>query len=210
MKKFSVLILSLLVLSSCSFRIGKKDNPLFEIKGDALDSYLEEIVADKSEDSEIEIIKEYKEAQEEGYEQHQQAVRDLAQSSGETVLSISSPRSPEILRTHKTEVSLWGDVHNAKHVAKIKVNDYSLFKYKPGQKKFNYIASRRGGTLERGENNYNIQAFDKEGNLLSEMEYKIVSDAKYESLTHSGPKEMLSGIFLLSFFCSFFANKKRA
>ena len=55
----------------------------------------------------------------------------------------------------------------------IKINDYTLAKYYPGQTQWSYIASTALNTFEEGENGYILTAFDKEGNEIDSQSFTI-------------------------------------
>jgi hypothetical protein len=60
-----------------------------------------------------------------------------------------------------------------KNTYKIKVNDYTLTKYSPGQTEWSYIASTKYSTLKTGENAYKAVAYDKDGNEISSTDFNI-------------------------------------
>lgn len=59
----------------------------------------------------------------------------------------------------------------------IKINDYKLSKYIPGQTKWDYIASTRFGTLKAGLNTYVVKAFDKDGEEIDSVIFSINYEA---------------------------------
>ena len=64
-----------------------------------------------------------------------------------------------------------------KNTNTIKVNDYTLTKYYPGQTQWSYIASTALNTLEEGENGYIVTALDKEGNEIDSKSFTIAYEA---------------------------------
>ncbi|MBI5412230.1 FecR domain-containing protein [Candidatus Peregrinibacteria bacterium] len=61
---------------------------------------------------------------------------------------------------------------------KVIVNDYALGKYVPGSKEFSYYAKVAYGNLMSGENQYQIFAEDKAGNLSGSAIITLVLDSK--------------------------------
>ncbi|MCH7472380.1 hypothetical protein IIA79_05455 [bacterium] len=59
----------------------------------------------------------------------------------------------------------------------IKVNDYKLQKYFPGQTQWSYIAATRFGTLKDGLNNYVIKTFDRSGEQNGSIMFSIDYEA---------------------------------
>lgn len=55
----------------------------------------------------------------------------------------------------------------------IKVNDYELSKYIPGQTQWDYIAATRFGTLKNGLNNYIVKTFDASDNQTGSIIFSI-------------------------------------
>ena len=75
-----------------------------------------------------------------------------------------------------------------RHTHKLKVNDYVLQKYTPGQTRWNYIASASMGTLEAGTNTYNIVATDVFGNVIDSTRFTInYSEPEIPNLPSTGP-----------------------
>ncbi len=68
----------------------------------------------------------------------------------------------------------------------IKINDYILKKYQPQSKYFSYIAATSLHNLQRGKNNYQIQALDKQGNIIANLQHVVISDVRYQKLNSSG------------------------
>jgi hypothetical protein len=64
-----------------------------------------------------------------------------------------------------------------KNTNTIKINDYILAKYYPGQTQWSYIASTALDTLEEGENGYIITSLDKEGNEIDSKSFTINYEA---------------------------------
>ena len=60
-----------------------------------------------------------------------------------------------------------------KNTYKMKVNDYTLTKYAPGQTEWSYIASTKYGTLTAGENAYKVMSYDKDGNEIGSADFAI-------------------------------------
>lgn len=60
---------------------------------------------------------------------------------------------------------------------KITVNDYKLSKYIGGQTKWDYIASTRYNTLEKGLNTYVVKAFDANGEEIDSLIFSINYEA---------------------------------
>ena len=86
----------------------------------------------------------------------------------------------------------------------IKVNDYVLTKYLPGQTGWSYIASTALNTLKEGENKYTVTALDKEGKTLETSEFSIsYEEPKVKQLPFVGVNEwailivslLLSGVY---------------
>ncbi|MBU1934504.1 hypothetical protein KKF04_00450, partial [Patescibacteria group bacterium] len=55
----------------------------------------------------------------------------------------------------------------------IKVNDYILQRYSPGQTGWSYIASTDLDTLAEGENKYAVRAYDEDGNEIGAQDFTI-------------------------------------
>lgn len=64
-----------------------------------------------------------------------------------------------------------------KRTQTIKINDYTLSKYYPGQTQWSYIASSSMGTLDEGENKYKVTALDSEGNEIQSQNFAITYEA---------------------------------
>ncbi|MBU0727165.1 hypothetical protein KKA95_00605, partial [Patescibacteria group bacterium] len=60
---------------------------------------------------------------------------------------------------------------------KLKIGDYTLQKYTPGETEWSYIASTSYGTLFEGENTYTVRAYDKEGNEIDSQNFVIAYTA---------------------------------
>jgi hypothetical protein len=56
----------------------------------------------------------------------------------------------------------------------IKVNDYTLIRYIPGQTQWNYIASSTAGTMVKGENKYTVTSFDAQNNQIGSKDFTIL------------------------------------
>ena len=68
----------------------------------------------------------------------------------------------------------------------IKVNDYTLTHFMPGQKRWNYIASKWMGTLKEGANTYTVRALDAKGNELATTNFTIAYTAQAMALPGTG------------------------
>ena len=203
-----LLLLSLVIsLSSCS----SEDNQASLLSG----LFSEEELATETEEAELlatgelneEEALEQKEKEEEAFEEVV-AKHKEEEAEGNTIISITYPKVAKVLRTHLTRVVLWGDVAHADEVVSVEVNGFQLTRYKAGDKEFSYIASEFFGTLQRGENNYEIKAFNKEGELITETTYTIISDVKYLQLSDTGPAETLLITLLLSGLGAFAMRRK--
>jgi hypothetical protein len=64
-----------------------------------------------------------------------------------------------------------------KNTNSIKINDYKLTKYYPGQTEWSYIASASMGTLAEGDNEYIVMALDKEGAEIGSQTFTIAYEA---------------------------------
>lgn len=61
-----------------------------------------------------------------------------------------------------------------KNTNAIKINNYTLSKYNPGQTEWTYIASSDLGTLKKGENSYTVYALNAEGNEIDSQNFTII------------------------------------
>ena len=88
-----------------------------------------------------------------------------------------------------------------KNTYKIKVNDYTLAKYSPGQTEWSYIASAKYNTLKAGENAYKAIAYDKDGNEIGSTDFNInYVTPPIPVLPAVGPSVWI--VFILSFVLS--------
>lgn len=92
-------------------------------------------------------------------------------NAAEQFLAITSPSKGE---TYNSNLN-WNVIRGttSPETVSIEVNGYKLAKYISGSMNWNYIASTRMKTLEKGENIYAIKAFDKNGNVIETLEYVI-------------------------------------
>lgn len=56
---------------------------------------------------------------------------------------------------------------------KLKINEYTLQKYTPGETEWSYIASTSYGTLFEGDNSFEVKAYDNDGNELGSEDFVI-------------------------------------
>jgi hypothetical protein len=61
-----------------------------------------------------------------------------------------------------------------KNTQSIKINDYTLIRYIPGQTQWNYIASAMAGTMTKGENKYTVTSFDALNNQIGSKDFTIL------------------------------------
>lgn len=121
-------------------------------------------------------------------------------------LSVSAPEGG-ILKTNLNYHVVRGTASSKTH--SIKVNDYTLAKYLPGQTGWSYIASTALNTLKEGENKYTVVALDKEGKTLESTEFTITyEEPKVKQLPFVGVNEW--GILIASLILSslYFITKK--
>ena len=122
----------------------------------------------------------------------------------ETVLSITSFEGDK-LDTNVGYHVVRGTTPKNTH--SIKVNDYTLIRYIPGQTQWNYIASAAAGTMVKGENKYTVTAFDAQDNQISSKDFTILYNEP-ESLPAVG----VSGWFIFGISilisASYFAIKR--
>jgi len=79
----------------------------------------------------------------------------------------------------------------------IKVNDYTLIRYIPGQTQWNYIASATAGTMVKGENKYTVTSFDAQNNQIGSKDFTIAYNEP-ENLPSVGVNAwMIFGISIL-------------
>jgi hypothetical protein len=184
MKKLILMALCLTLLPACS--LTEKASSLFSTSPE-LQEYSENGSTElKPEINQaIDLIQEKADFEKEVAETKEKA------NEGETLIQITYPEAAKVFRTSDLRVVLWGEIYNPENVAFVQVNDYMLTKYETGQKEFNYIATSKAGTLKRGENTYLVKALNSEKEVISETTYKIISDAKYQRLTHSGPETFI-------------------
>ena len=96
-----------------------------------------------------------------------------------------------------------------KNTAKIKVNDYTLSRYYPGQISWSYIASTGINTLEEGENEFTIKAFDKDDNEIGSESFTITYTApEMPELPNVGSNEWIAFIISLTISGLIFGRKK--
>jgi hypothetical protein len=88
-----------------------------------------------------------------------------------------------------------GDTH------RIKVNNYILVRYRPGQTDWSYIASTGMGTLRVGKNNYKVIALDSTGNTIDQTNFSILYAPKVPNLPGVGTP--LTASLLISMILSF-------
>ena len=82
---------------------------------------------------------------------------------------------------------------------KIKINDYTLSKYKAGETHWNYIASTSLGTLKKGINSYKIVALDGNGAEITSKTVTIdYQGANNGSLAKTGNNSLLSLIVAIT------------
>ncbi|MBI5412307.1 hypothetical protein HZA43_04005 [Candidatus Peregrinibacteria bacterium] len=60
-----------------------------------------------------------------------------------------------------------------KRTYKIKVNNYTLTRFRPGAAHWSYLAAASVNTLKKGENKYAVAAMDQEGNIIDELSFTI-------------------------------------
>lgn len=75
------------------------------------------------------------------------------------------------LETSSNKNVIEGSVSKETH--SIKVNDYSLKNFIPGQTEWNYTASTNFGTLKTGWNDYVVKTYDKKGDELESLMFSI-------------------------------------
>ena len=80
----------------------------------------------------------------------------------------------------------------------IKINDYVLKKYSPGEKKWSYIASTDYGTLSNGENKFTVIAYDAKGEEIDSTDFTIIyNPAEIPNLPETGSNTLLIMIMSL-------------
>ncbi|MBU1017650.1 hypothetical protein KKA33_01325 [Patescibacteria group bacterium] len=93
---------------------------------------------------------------------------------------------------------------------KIVVNGYTLNKYKPGSTKWSYIAAVALGTLQQGENNYTVRAFDAENNELGSENFSIMySGIEAGKLVPTGSGLTLTFVLTAMGMFGFYAIRRR-
>ncbi len=75
------------------------------------------------------------------------------------------------LETSSNQNIIEGSVSKEAH--SIKINDYSLKKFIPGQTDWSYTASTNFGTLKNGWNDYVVKTYDKKGDELDSLMFSI-------------------------------------
>ena len=114
-------------------------------------------------------------------------------------------------KANYTTGSNWNVIRGtaSKETAAIEINGYRLQKFIAGSQNWNYIAAVKMQTLNEGENEYVIKAFDAEENVIDEMTYHI----NYQN-GHALPNvgTSLNIILLLTFIftLNFFIRRKQA
>jgi hypothetical protein len=95
-----------------------------------------------------------------------------------------------------------------KNTNTIKINDYTLTKYHPGETEWSYVASSALGTLKEGDNRYTVTALDKEGAEIGSKSFTITYQAP-ENLPSTGGSGGLAA-FIISLLIStgYFATKR--
>lgn len=114
-------------------------------------------------------------------------------------LSITSSLENGNLKTDKNYNVIRGTTPQETH--RIKVNNYFLTKYKPGQKEWSYIAATWLNSLKEGENKYHVIALNREGKSISESDFTINYTTSAATLLpkvgNSLTLSMLLGAFLM-------------
>lgn len=121
------------------------------------------------------------------------------------ILSVTNPTQGEDYTTASNWNVIRGTVPTT--TASIEVNGYKLRKYIAGSQEWNYIAATQMKTLKEGLNEYIVKAFDKEGNVIDDLTYKLTYQNGYV-LPHVGTG--LNLILMISLFASsliFFRRK---
>ena len=68
-------------------------------------------------------------------------------------------------------------------VAKIVVNEYTLQKFRPGDRNWQYIANKNFGDLKEGLNEFKVVALDAAGNTSEPATFKVTYRAPASSTT---------------------------
>ena len=172
-----------------------------EVKQEVIDGVVNAVTSMSDEEKEVQEAEDKK-----AFESRLEKDAKKAES-GETVISVSYPKKAYTYNTADTRVVIWGDIANAENVEYVKVNGYKLQKYNAGSNEFNFIASTEFGTLERGNNEYVMQAFDAQGDVVAQAEYQIISDARFEALSNTGA-EMWLIAFIFALVATYFCRKE--
>jgi len=131
----------------------------------------------------------------------------------------SKPTTPTINFAITTPNNQKIDTKTGYHVIKgtaprnthrIKINNYTLKRYYPGQTSWSYIASTGIGTLKNGENKYISTALDKNGKEIGSKEITINYEAPViTSLPSVGTSELIILLFSLVASLGYFGLKRR-
>ena len=93
---------------------------------------------------------------------------------------------------------------------RVKINDYVLKRYYPGQIAWSYIASAGISTLKDGENKYIATALDKDGNEIGSDEIIINYTApSTDNLPSTGTNGLIVLLFSLMISVSYFGFRRR-
>ena len=134
----------------------------------------------------------------------------LSVSAGETsktgelvVTNLQNDR----LETNKSYEVISGKTPQGTH--KIKVNDYTLQRYRPGQTQWTYLAATRFGTLKEGNNIYTVFALDREGKEIGQTSFTIAyTPVVVPALPKSGNPLMLSLVITSLFSFGWYSLKR--
>ncbi len=149
-----------------SMEDGHEESELDEDHAEELEAMEEETDAMDSEGKEEEDMDDEKE------EAMEKLDKPDAKVSGK--LSVTS-FDGAFLKSNLSYNVVKGTVPSGTHT--IKVNDYKLSKFVPGQTQWDYIAATRFGTLKDGLNNYVVKSFDKSGKQTGSVIFSIDYEA---------------------------------
>ncbi|MFH0820354.1 MAG: hypothetical protein V1908_01125 [Candidatus Peregrinibacteria bacterium] len=134
------------------------------------------------------------------------SVNGAAKLADAGTLAVTSPEGGT-LETSKVYNVIRGTA--PKNTARIQVNDFTLTKYRPGQTRWNYIASTYINTLKPGDNSYAVKALDSTGKVIAETSFSITYNApEVPVLPGTGSPLMTSLIVSILLTLSWFGFKQ--
>lgn len=116
-----------------------------------------------------------------------------------------------VLKTDLSYNLITGKVPQGTNV--VKVNDYTLQRFEPGDKIFSYIVSTDIGNLKEGVNNFEFSALDADGQVIDsrtlEIDYQSTVAARPTALTQVGMNSSFIVVLSLALSTLYFLFFKR-